>query len=318
VAIGNRESGIVNAGAVLVSAMLAWLTARFIENPIRFGGLRVRGAAISATAILAALFGGALVFYSGGVPTREPAPMRPVLAAMKTDFRGPARIMHCWIPDPMTFEQYERQCFDGDILMWGDSFSAVLATGLPKPYAQFSRNGCLPVLDVGSEGCIKSNAAIVDEILRLKPRRAILYGFWMGTGARWQSDTKLIEALRRTLRKLRSGVDDVILIGSTPLWPPSLPEVVFTFWSDHGVLPDRLKPPEVNYRGTDEALRSIANSEGVRFVSLFDALCNADGCLTHTPASRSEMLMRDRGHMTLEGAAYVVRLLDLDRASPLP
>jgi peptidoglycan/LPS O-acetylase OafA/YrhL len=317
VAIGNRESGIVNAGAVLVSAMLAWLTARFIENPIRFGGLRVRGAAISATAILAVSFGGALVFYSGGVPTREPAAIRPVLAAMKTDYRS-ARTMHCWIPDPMTFEHYERQCSDGDILMWGDSFSGVLATGLPKPYAQFTRDGCWPVLDVGSEICIKSNAAVVDEILRLKPRRVILYGFWMGTGAKWQSDTKLIEALRRTLRKLRSGVDDVVLIGSTPLWPPSLPEVVFKYWSDHGVLPDRLKPPEVNYRGTDEALRSIANSEGVRFVSLFDALCNADGCLTHTPASRSEMLMRDRGHMTLEGAAYVVQLLGLARASSLP
>ena len=59
-------------------------------------------------------------------------------------------------------------------------------------------------------------------------------------------------------------------------------------------------------------MRDIATSEGVRFVSIFDAICNGDGCLTHGPASPSELLCWDQGHLTLEGAVYLVRKMGLD------
>jgi hypothetical protein len=230
---------------------------------------------------------------------------------MKYEFRGPARAGRCWLPAEAKFEEYERQCSDGEIVVWGDSLSALLATGIPKPYAQFSRDGWEPLLTGGADPCAKSNALITDEILRQKPRRVVLFGYWLGTIPNWQVDSKLVEPLRHTLQKLRSDIDDVVLVGPTPTFPPSLPAVVFKFWSDFGMLPDRLKVSPENYHATDEVLRSIAKAEGVRFVSAYDALCNTDGCVTHTPASRSELLMWDSAHMTLEGAAYVVQLLGL-------
>jgi hypothetical protein len=63
-------------------------------------------------------------------------------------------------------------------------------------------------------------------------------------------------------------------------------------------------------------MSTIAGQEHVRFISIFDALCDRDGCLTHTPASRSELLAYDYGHLTVPGAAYVVRRLGLDLANP--
>jgi hypothetical protein len=58
-------------------------------------------------------------------------------------------------------------------------------------------------------------------------------------------------------------------------------------------------------------MRNIADNEQVRYISIFDALCDAEGCLTHTPASRSDLLVWDYGHMTRAGATYIVKKLGL-------
>jgi hypothetical protein len=42
-----------------------------------------------------------------------------------------------------------------------------------------------------------------------------------------------------------------------------------------------------------------------------DALCNSDGCLTHSPASKTDLLIWDNGHLTTNGAKFVVEKLGL-------
>jgi peptidoglycan/LPS O-acetylase OafA/YrhL len=297
---------------VAISIILAWMTTRFIEYPIRFGSLRSYGAIISVTVTFAVSVVAFIIFDLGGLPERYPTEIWPVIATKEYPSNGLARNGSCMLQKE-NFERYQPECREGEILVWGDSYSAFLATGLPKPYAQFSRSGCLPVLTGSADDCAKSNAAVADEILRLKPRRVILFGRWFLHIANWQSDPKLNEALQHTLHKLRQGIDDVILIGPSPEWPPNLPDVAFRFWSKYGVLPDRIRMSAGNYRATDTVMSDIANSEHVHFISIFDALCNSDGCLTHTPASRTELLDWDYGHMTVEGATYVVNKLGLAR-----
>jgi hypothetical protein len=165
----------------------------------------------------------------------------------------------------------------------------------------------------GTDPCTASNAAIADEILRLKPRRVILFGAWLLHSTNWQSDTKFNKQLRRTLHKLRSGLEDIILLGPSPSWPPSLPAIASKFWLDFGALPDRLKLSPKDYKATDSVFAEIAVAEHVQYISIFDALCNAEGCLSHTPASRSELLVWDSGHLTVEGATYIVDKLGLAR-----
>lgn len=316
-AILDVHTELVRFAIVVTSVFLAWMTTRYVEYPIRFGSLRSRGAAISAAAMFAVSLGAAMIFYFGGLPERYPDYGRLVLATMNYKFQERGRYGKCWLNEQTKFERYEPECSHGEILVWGDSYSALLSTGLPRPYAQFSRDGCLPLLTGGADLCAESNAAIVDKILLLKPHRVILFGEWLFIdAANWQSDQKLKETLQHTLHNLRSGVDDVILIGPSPSWPPSLPEVVFKFWSDFGVLPDRLKVPAETYRATDAVMAKIAKREHVRFISIFDALCNAEGCLSHTPASRTELLAWDHGHLTVEGATYIVQNLGLARFDP--
>jgi peptidoglycan/LPS O-acetylase OafA/YrhL len=315
-AISGFDTLPVRFAVVAVSILLAWATTRYIESPVRFGALRARGASISAGVTFAVAICGTLIFWSGGMLLRYPQAIRPVLATMDYKFHLPARYGKCWLAANWDFSHYKSECSDGTILMWGDSYSALLATGLPKPYAQFSRDGCLPLIDPGPGQCAHSNVTVADKIVQLKPRRVILFGAWLFHVENWQADPKLTGPLRATLRRLRADIDDVVLVGPSPDWlPENLPAVVFKFWSETGLLPDRIKLPSEKYQATDRIMRDVALGEGVRFVSFFDAICNADGCLTHDPASRSELLFWDHGHLTLEGANYLVAKMSLAQIS---
>jgi peptidoglycan/LPS O-acetylase OafA/YrhL len=301
---------------VAISIVLAWLTTRYVENPIRFGSLRRHGAAMAAALTVAVSLSAVFIFRFDGLPWRYPPDIRHVFATRDYAFRAPARRSECWIALNASYDSYQPACRNGEILVWGDSFSALLATGLPKPYAQFSRDSCMPLLTGKADDCARGNAAVVEEILKIKPKRVILFGLWPGTT--WQPDPTFNESLRFTLHRLRQGIDDVILIGPSPTWSPGLPDAVLTYWLKHRVLPDRLKllVPTENYRATDKVMGDIARAEQVRYISIFDLLCNEDGCLTHTPASRSELLFWDYGHMTVEGATYVAKELGLARFDP--
>jgi peptidoglycan/LPS O-acetylase OafA/YrhL len=316
--LGGADSLRLRAALIVVSIALAWTTMRFVEFPIRFGSWRRAGVPIAAAMTLAVALAGASISWSGGSPTRYPAKVREVLATMHHEFKTHARVGTCWLHQDASFDRYPDECQSGPILVWGDSYAGLLATGLPKPYAQFTRNGCLPLLAIQAAGpgqCVDSNAKIANLISKLAPRRVILFGAWLVHDLGWSSDKNVgAAAMRETLRKVRTAVSDVVLIGTSPSWAPeTLPAVAFKFWSQFGTLPDRLNPASQDYQAADRAMRDVANAEGARFVSVFDLLCNGEGCLTHTPASQSQLLFWDEGHLTIEGATYVIHELGLDR-----
>jgi peptidoglycan/LPS O-acetylase OafA/YrhL len=312
---------------VLASVFLAVATTRFIEAPIRFGRFQSRGAGLAVAFTAIALVLSVAVYASAGLPARYAPEIRPTLAAMDYQFRAAARAGTCWIAVTRPFSDYKPECSHGDVLVWGDSYSALLATGLPMPYAQFTRNGCLPLIADGPQAklisgapadanpCVNGNRDALEAIGRAKPRRVILFGAWLFHAANWQADPDLVMPLRGTLQALRArGVVDAVVVGPSPSWAPSLPERVYKYWQDHKSVPDRLPVPPEGYVATDAVMRRVAGEEGAGFASIFNLLCDPGGdCLTHTPAPASVPLAWDHGHMTIEGAAYVDRALGLGR-----
>ena len=179
--------------------------------------------------------------------------------------------------------------------------------------AQFTRDGCLPSLfNIRLSPCDISNAAIIEDIERLKPHRVIVFCAWLNHNIEWQLDDERVEAIRRAVARLRKTVDDVVILGPAPIWMPDLPTATFSFWSKNRSLPDRMQPAVRSYRQADKALATIAQQQGARFISLFHTLCNAEGCLTHTEASRSDLLSWDYGHLTTLGAHSVLKALKMN------
>jgi peptidoglycan/LPS O-acetylase OafA/YrhL len=311
---------------ITISFFLAAITTRYVEYPIRFGTLKARGAAIAIAGTAAASIGAFLIYYSGGAPQRLPAEIRSILALQNYAYQAPVREGRCWLPGDANFSSYAPECGRGRTLVWGDSYSGLLATGLPKPYAQFTRTGCLPLLTGTKDQCDEGNEAVIGALASLKPDRIIIFGRWPVPAESWPNVTwqkvslPFDAALANTLRKVRTQISDVVLLGPAPDWTPNLPEAVANYWAKFGVLPDRLMAaaPANVYGAVDQMMSAVAEKQNVHFVSLFSALCNASGCLTHTPSSRSQLLAWDYGHLTVEGAAYVVKILHLGQLPNTP
>ncbi len=229
----------------------------------------------------------------------------------ETDARYPS----CWLASTTPFELYGAECRTGETLIWGDSHAARLYSGF-KPSgiaaAQFTRSGCMPALSAAQDVCSLSNASVVEEIARLRPRRVIIFAAWLNYGLNWQPGDERVESIRRAVKRLRETVDDVIILGAAPFWLPSLPTEVIHFWTANRRFPERIQPAPKNYREIDAILSAIAAEQRARFISVFDEMCNAGGCLTHTLSSGSDLLSWDYGHLTTSGAHFMLQALQLD------
>jgi hypothetical protein len=250
-----------------------------------------------------------VIWLTGDGLWRYPSEIRPVLETMNYNPREHAR-MDCWLDDKTGFDAYAASCKTGTTVVWGDSHAARLYTGLRKNrggIAQFARDSCMPIVGDATlyPVCATSNVRILNEIERTRPRRVILFAVWM----RYKPDFAALEA---TLRRLKSVADDIILLGPSPSFSPNLPEQAYQDWLSRGSLPDRLVPMAQDYRGMDAALLSAAREAGATFVSLHEALCNQEGCLTHTRSGKSDLISWDSGHLTTNGARFVAGLTGLN------
>ena len=290
---------------IVVSLLLAWLTYSFVERPIRFGHLKRWGAPASVTITIVLACFSAFVFSDGGVPTRFSQELRYVLSLMKYDFKSDARVFSCWLTASTPFESYGPECRTGSTLIWGDSHAARLYSGFKQSgivAAQFTRDGCMPALSAARDVCSLSNASIVEEVARLRPKRVIIFAAWLNHGLKLGDER--IESIRRGVKRLRETVDDVIILGPAPFWLPDLPTAVVSFWTTNKRFPERLQPAPKNYGEVDAILSAVAVEQGARFISVFDEICNEGGCLTHTPSSSSDLLSWDYGHLTIIRRAF--------------
>ncbi|TYL91744.1 acyltransferase [Bradyrhizobium rifense] len=305
---------------ILSSLVLAALTTAFIERPIRFGWLRPSSVAVSLSLMASVLGLSTAVWSDDGVSSRFPEQIRPVLAVMQYNPALGGRVLKCWLELTTSFESYRPECSEGSTLVWGDSHAGRLYAGLAalkqstSEIAQFTRDSCPPSALEGGEACAASNRAILAKISELKPKRVILFAVWTSYPEYkgLNAENAMSSSLAEMLRQLKTEVGEVILVGAPPLWTPDLPIQVYDFWRSNGQLPDRLPPRTENYQSINMGLARMAAETGVRFVSPFAVLCNEAGCLTHTASSRTELLTWDYGHLTIEGAEFIARLLRIE------
>jgi hypothetical protein len=186
------------------------------------------------------------VFFDRGFPERFPLEIRSALALMNYSPTVDARYRSCWLAVTMPFESYGAECRAGTTLIWGDSHAARFYSGFKRSgadVAQFTRDGCLPSLNAERQLlCDISNAAIVEEIARLKPKRVIIFAAWLIYNINWQLHDERVEAIRRGIKRLKQAVEDVVILGPSPLWAPDLPTAVVGFWTANKKLPDRMQP----------------------------------------------------------------------------
>lgn len=306
-----------------ISVGAAYLTFQILEKPLRFRLAPKKAVLSLSVLILGISLSGTMAYVFEGFPRRYSVEFQE-LVKFEPDVFTDALLGSCWIDQFEKPNAFDKSCYSNNTkgehwLVWGDSHAARLTPGLRNKLggevqvSQLTRSSCPPIIDIEFKECQASNAYSMSLISKTAPDTVLMFGRW-DTYLANNSASKLRSKLAETVRHLhRSGVDRILLLGPAPFWSGSLPTnmIEFVKTSDSKYLPERsqyrLDPIGKN---SDKLLRSIAMTvPGIDYVSVYDILCESDGCLVTTDGTVSGLTTWDYGHLTTPGAEYVIERL---------
>ena len=314
----------VRLAIVILSLLLAYLTYRFIEKPIRFAFSTKRTAPALFLAMVIVGVAGFYCFIMNGMPQRFSADIQSY-ATYKYDPATDTRRGACWLDVAADAQGYSADCVDPPekgktfILVWGDSHAARFYTGLKAlggddfRLAQFARNACPPVLNYGYNNCNKSNIYVFGKIKELRPTIVILHAHWIGYLKLDHNDT-VMRSLVPTIQRLKeAGVSKIIVIGPSPQWLSPLPNLLVKELRRTRAA----NVPERTYQyfdqsvvAVDETIKTqLQNLDDVVYFSALKAMCDKTGCLTTVNGRADGLTTWDEGHLTTPGALYLAQKL---------
>jgi hypothetical protein len=206
-------------------------------------------------------------------------------------------------------------------MLWGDSFAQALSLGLREnlppgtSLAQIATSSCRAQVSdfdtsVEDNRCEIADRYAMQQIAALKPDVVILAQNAEHLETDWAGLTGKI---------LELGAGQVVVVGPSPMWDPTLPRVYAAHhMQDHadyvstGLYLDAFD--------TDKKLAErIAKLPKVKYVSLLDHLCrDRSACLARVPGEGPIDLMAiDYGHLSPKGSSYIGRTIWKDRLQAL-
>ena len=225
------------------------------------------------------------------------------------------RVHECLI-DLSRETSFADDCVDRDrrplVLVWGDSTAGALMPGLRKAQesrdfgiAQFTSSSCIPALNAdmaGTPNCRAINDKVLSLARELKPDIVLLHGTW----------DRYLDGVAETVAALKQQTDArVVVLGSVPWWKRGLPnEVLRYFMLHHRLIPQRSGRAEAD--GSAAKLRDKLVPAGAEFISAWDAMCNADGCLTRIGDTAADISASDQVHLTEKGSVFLIQSI-IDR-----
>ncbi len=322
---------------VAISIVLAWLTYRLIEKPIRFG----QHSQIKTVTLFILMIGVGLAgfhcYKRNGLAFRLKD--REEFAAYFENSLPERKYFKKFLFNDVPNEKWRIECNFYDIFaeiygnqtftplpkigsncverkssyshalfIWGDSHAMQLYLGLrnnlPSDWQilQVTSFGCPPG-DVKQKYkyCQHSNEMALKAIAETKPDVVLIA----------HMNEHSIDKFNQITEKLKSlGIKKVIFMGPTPFWTMDLHKIILTkLW---------INTPRRTYEGINKTIlaeNSLLQEKFVKndtsiYVSLIDFLCNKDGCLTYVGSDKKTGLtFFDGQHLTPAASDYVAKNL---------
>ena len=334
----GSPSRVIRLAIVLISILLAWLTYRVVEQPIRFGNNNIKK---TMGLILSMMF----VFFVGfscdrqngfegtGFRNVEKTNFSNFFENSKPNWKysrkirqyenyrddcnfGLTRIEYS---DESYFKQiaeiskscYERNFGKKTLFIWGDSHAQLLYSGLNNNLPEdwqiliIASSSCIARFDnsekAPSDYCGKSNWLATKSILK-GPTDAVIIA--QANGHNFDDLRNLGDLL------LENGVSRVVFTGPVPHWTADLPKIIVRKLWD---LPSDRTFVGVNYdvvRENELLRKRFQNVESFVFVDLIGFFCNDVGCITRVGNDRqNEITTWDYGHLTPLASDFLAKNL---------
>lgn len=188
----DRLSGLVKFGLIMISTLLAWLSWKFIETPVRRRRVfntryRITTASLATGSVIA--LAGLLIHYTDGFPKR----MSPEVMQMAMEAAEPPRTDPC-VKMTSTMVKNDELCkfnavdAEPELLVWGDSHAYALKPLIEEMSGEYqvptwfaSAMGCLAVIGINTgtnQDCHNFNSAMLDVVKRHHVRNVLLVSRW--------------------------------------------------------------------------------------------------------------------------------------------
>ena len=305
---------------IVISFALAVLSWRFVERPFRSRPLRIdrRPLFAMAAAVMVALiaFSGAVIL-DGGFTGRFPAQSVKIASYLANHGAGAlGRVGSCFITDTSRSAVLDNdQCLrtvEGkrNYLLIGDSLAGALWSGLssslPDDHVLLaSVSNCKPfVHPIGTPDCKREMSYIFQTYLPSHAIQALLLE------ARWRPEN--MGELTETIDWAKQHQLPVFVFGPVPEYDAPLPRLLaYSIAWNKPDLADRHRVP--SRQVMDAQMQTMAATTWhVPYISLYQAICNNEGCVDYADAAHDIPLMNDIGHFNEFGSALVARRL-IDR-----
>lgn len=335
---GDKPSQGVRLAAIVISVVLAWLTYKLIEKPIRFGN-HSKAKTIILFVLMLGIGGAGYYGYKHdglGFRLKDRQEYSEYFENSLPEQKYFKRIgltekwrAECDFYDGSAYKtgqatlipvkEINRHCFkkndmySNTVFIWGDSHAQQLYFGLknhlPSTWQilQVASSGCSPLIYEESSSinyCIQSNWLALKTIQETKPNVVIVA----------QNLGHNIEDFNQVIEKLKNlGVKKIIFIGPTPHWTSDLPKIILTkLW---------INTPTRTYKGIDKDIlaqnallqANFKQTDTAILVNLIDFFCNKDGCLTYIGDDKKTGITTwDSGHLTPIASDYLAKNLLVD------
>ena len=326
---GAKISHSQKGAMIIIAFLLAYLTYRFIELPIRRvkereqrrrGALRLLGY-VSLTGAF-----GLLVIMMGGFPGRLPSEVLALDHDYGHDGSNSWREGTCFLRPDQSAVSFSNSCVDTDerraaqplVLVWGDSHAADLISGFRAlqdqsgvRLAQYTASMCAPIIGLKLRerpACLSINNAVLDHVRNLKPAIVVLSAYWDYLDPDHDRATRA-EKLLQTIELLKAaGVQKVVVLGSVPFWSAPVPGLLVAelHLSPNSSLPHSL-PRSLLEVHDDTQLKAATLKGGAIYVPVFENLCDQTSCIATTGPGWKDVVTYDQSHFTDHGSVLVTQ-----------
>jgi len=326
---GAKISHLQKGAMIILAFVLAYLTYRFIELPIRHVKQREqrrKGALwLIGCVSLTGMFG-ILIVLMKGFPTRLPSAIVALDHDYGQDGSDSWREGTCFLRPDQFAVSFSDSCVDSEekgaarplVFVWGDSHAADLLPGFRAlqdqsgvRLAQFTASSCPPIVGLQFRerpACLSVNNAVLDRVRNLKPDIVVLSANWDLLGPDHDRVTRA-EKLLHTIELVRAvGVKKVVVLGSAPFWTtPVKSLLVSELHRDPGnPVPHRLARSLLAPHD-DTLLRTTTLRAGAIYVPVLENLCDQKSCIAITGSGWKDMVTYDQSHFTDHGSMLITR-----------